>query len=115
MLLLVGGVVGNGVATGLYIGAGLGPGARDGLTTGIASRGHSIRVVRTTIEASVLVTGFLLGGTVGIGTLLYALAIGPISHQTIPALAIDERLRGLRHGKRVVAADEPLAKVTVGS
>ena len=53
--LLVGGVVGNGIATGLYIGAGLGPGARDGLTTGIAARGHSIRVVRTTIEAAVLV------------------------------------------------------------
>jgi uncharacterized membrane protein YczE len=95
--LLVGGVVGNGIATGLYIGAGLGPGARDGLTTGIAARGHSIRVVRTTIEASVLVTGFLLGGTIGVGTLLYALTIGPITHQTIPALAIDERLRALAH------------------
>jgi uncharacterized membrane protein YczE len=87
------GVVGNGIATGLYIGAGLGPGARDGLTTGIASRGYSIRVVRTTIEAAVLLTGFLLGGTVGIGTVFYALGIGPITHKTIPALAIDERLR----------------------
>jgi uncharacterized membrane protein YczE len=105
VLLLVGGVVGNGLATGLYIGAGLGPGARDGLTTGIASRGHSIRVVRTAIEAAVLVTGFLLGGTVGVGTLLYALAIGPITHQTIPALAIDERLRKLGHAPRPAAAD----------
>jgi uncharacterized membrane protein YczE len=87
--LLVGGVVGNGIATGLYIGAGLGPGTRDGLSVGIASRGHSMRVVRTAIEAAVLATGFLLGGTVGIGTLLYALAIGPITHQTIPAFAID--------------------------
>lgn len=86
--LLVGGVVLNGIATGMYIGAGLGPGARDGLTTGIAARGHSIRVVRTTIELAVLVSGFALGGTVGIGTLLYALAIGPISHVTIPALTI---------------------------
>ena len=86
--LLIGAVAGNGVATGLYIGAQLGPGARDGLTTGIAARGHAIRVVRTTIEATVLVTGFLLGGTVGVGTLLYALAIGPITHVTIPALAI---------------------------
>jgi uncharacterized membrane protein YczE len=86
--LLIAGVVGNGIATGLYIGAGLGPGARDGLTTGIAARGHSIRVVRTSIEAAVLVTGFLLGGTVGVGTVLYAVAIGPISHHTIPALAI---------------------------
>jgi uncharacterized membrane protein YczE len=88
VLLLAGGVAGNGLATGLYIGAGLGPGARDGLSTGIAGRGHSMRVVRTCIEATVLVAGFLLGGTVGIGTLLYALAIGPITHQTIPALAV---------------------------
>lgn len=88
-LTLVAGVVLNGIATGLYIGAGLGPGPRDGLTTGIAARGHSIRVVRTAIEVSVLATGYALGGTVGVGTLLYALAIGPISHVTIPALAID--------------------------
>jgi uncharacterized membrane protein YczE len=93
--LLIGAVIGNGFATGLYIGAGLGPGARDGLTTGIAGRGHSIRVVRTTIEAMVLIIGFLLGGTIGVGTFVYALAIGPITHQTIPALAIDERLRVL--------------------
>jgi uncharacterized membrane protein YczE len=105
--LLIGGVVGNGLATGLYIGAGLGPGARDGLTTGIASRGHSIRIVRTTIEAIVLLTGFLLGGTVGIGTVLYALAIGPITHRTIPALAIDERFRSL--GSRGVRDRESTA------
>ena len=99
LALLVGGVVGNGIATGLYIGAGLGPGARDGLTTGIAARGHSIRVVRTTIEAAVLVSGFLLGGTVGAGTVLYAVAIGPITHHTIPALAIGRR-RPLRDSSR---------------
>jgi uncharacterized membrane protein YczE len=86
--LLVGGVAGNGIATGFYIGAGLGPGPRDGLSTGIAARGHSMRVVRTAVEATVLLSGFLLGGTVGIGTLLYALAIGPITHHTIPALAV---------------------------
>jgi uncharacterized membrane protein YczE len=86
--LMLGGVAGNGLATGLYIGAGLGPGTRDGLSVGIAARGHSMRVVRTSIEATVLVTGFVLGGTVGIGTVIYALAIGPITHQTIPALAI---------------------------
>jgi uncharacterized membrane protein YczE len=86
--LLCGGVAGNGLATGFYIGAGLGPGTRDGLSVGIAARGHSMRVVRTSIEATVLVTGFLLGGTVGVGTVLYALAIGPITHRTIPALAI---------------------------
>ncbi|MGA9856595.1 MAG: hypothetical protein WBQ18_01965 [Solirubrobacteraceae bacterium] len=87
--LLAGGVIGNGVATGLYVGAGLGPGPRDGLSIGIAARGHSMRVVRTGIEATVLATGILLGGTIGIGTLFYALAIGPITHYTIPALAID--------------------------
>lgn len=89
--LLVAGVAGNGLATGLYIGAGLGPGPRDGLSTGIAGRGHSMRVVRTSIEAAVLATGFVLGGTVGIGTILYAAAIGPLTHITIPALAIDRR------------------------
>jgi uncharacterized membrane protein YczE len=89
--LLVGGVIGNGLATGLYIGAGLGPGARDGLSIGIAGRGHSMRVVRTAIEATVLLTGVLLGGTFGIGTVLYALMIGPITHVTIPALAINPR------------------------
>jgi uncharacterized membrane protein YczE len=91
IVLLVCGVLGNGLATGLYIGAGLGPGPRDGLSVGIAGRGHSMRVVRTTIEATVLVTGFLLGGTIGIGTVFYALAIGPITHWTIPALAIGHR------------------------
>ena len=89
--LLVGGVVGNGFATGFYIGAGLGPGPRDGLSTGIAERGHSMRVVRTTIEGSVLIIGFLLGGRVGVGTVFYAVAIGPITHHTIPALAIGRR------------------------
>lgn len=87
--LLAGAVIGNGIATGLYIGAGLGPGSRDGLSTGIAGRGHSVRVVRTGVEAIVLITGFLLGGSVGIGTVGYALAIGPITHRTIPALAIE--------------------------
>jgi uncharacterized membrane protein YczE len=85
--LLVAGIVINGIATGAYIGAGLGPGPRDGLMVGIAARGHSIRVARTTIEVVVLVAGFLLGGTVGVGTLLYAVAIGPIAHVAIPAFS----------------------------
>jgi uncharacterized membrane protein YczE len=93
-ILLIAAIAINAVATGLYVGAGLGPGPRDGLMTGLAARGHSIRVVRTTIEATVLATGFLLGGTVGIGTVLYAVAIGPITHVTIPALAIRPRARG---------------------
>lgn len=87
--LLVAGVLGNSVATGMYIGAGLGPGARDGLSTAIAARGHSMRMVRTSVEAAVLAAGYLLGGTVGIGTVLYALTIGPLTHWTIPALAVD--------------------------
>jgi uncharacterized membrane protein YczE len=86
--LLIAGVLGNGFATGLYIGAGLGPGPRDGLSTAIAGRGRSMRVVRTGVEATVLVAGYLLGGTVGIGTVLYALTIGPVTHRTIPGLAV---------------------------
>ena len=109
--LLVGGVAGNGLATGLYIGAGLGPGPRDGLSTGIASRGHSMRVVRTSIEATVLATGFLLGGTVGIGTVFYALAIGPITHHTIPALAIDRRGVTVAPPGRSVHKDAPPSAV----
>ena len=81
---LVCGVFLNGVATGAYIGAGFGPGPRDGLMTGLAARGHSIRVVRTGLEVTVLVTGWLLGGTVGIGTLVNALSIGPLAHVFIP-------------------------------
>lgn len=81
-------VVLNGIATGAYIGAGLGPGPRDGLMTGLAARGHSIRVVRTSIELTVLAGGWLLGGTVGVGTVVYALGIGPIAHVSIPLLKI---------------------------
>lgn len=88
LVVLVAGVLLNALATGLYIGAGLGPGPRDGLTTGIAARGRSVRVVRTTVEVSVLVAGWLLGGTVGFGTLLYALSIGPLTHHTIPAFRL---------------------------
>ncbi|MEV6398704.1 hypothetical protein AB0M39_28655 [Streptomyces sp. NPDC051907] len=82
--VLIAGVVLNGVATGMYIGAGLGPGPRDGLMTGWAARGHSIRGVRWVIELTVLVIGFLLGATLGIGTLIYAVAIGPLAQIFIP-------------------------------
>jgi uncharacterized membrane protein YczE len=88
VLLLVGGVLFSGVATGLYIGAGLGPGPRDGLMTGLAARGHSIRIVRTALELTVLVVGWILGGTVGVGTVLFAVAIGPLAHFFIPRLAV---------------------------
>jgi uncharacterized membrane protein YczE len=82
--VMVSGVVLNGVATGLYIGAGLGPGPRDGLMTGLAARGHSLRVMRTCIEVTVLLAGWLLGGTVGIGTVVYAACIGPLAHVFVP-------------------------------
>jgi len=88
--VLVAGVVLNGVATGLYIGARFGPGPRDGLMTGLAARGHSIRVVRTGIELTVLALGALLGGTVGLGTIVYALAIGPLAHVFVPLFTVPE-------------------------
>jgi uncharacterized membrane protein YczE len=93
VVLLAGGVLLNGIATGCYIGAGLGPGPRDGLMVGFAARGHSIRAVRTGIEVTVLVVGYLLGGTVGVGTVVYALCIGPLAHVFVPVLAIDGRSR----------------------
>ncbi len=98
IVMMLAGVLLNGVATGAYIGAGLGPGPRDGLMTGLAARGHSIRVVRTCIELTVLVIGWILGGTVGAGTVVYALAIGPLVHLFVPRLAItppDEEVAGL--------------------
>jgi uncharacterized membrane protein YczE len=87
---LVAGIVLNGVATGLYIGARLGPGPRDGLMTGLVGRFPrlSLRLVRTTIELTVLGAGFLLGGTAGVGTVAYALAIGPLCHFFIPRFTV---------------------------
>jgi uncharacterized membrane protein YczE len=77
--LMLGAVVLNAISTVLYIGAGLGPGPRDGLMTGLVARtGLSVRLVRTSIEATVLIVGWLLGGTVGVGTVVYALGIGPL-------------------------------------
>jgi uncharacterized membrane protein YczE len=69
-----------GVGGGLYIGSGLGPGPRDGLMTAIAARGHRIWVVRTGLECTALAAGYLLGGHVGVGTVLLAFAIGPVTH-----------------------------------
>ncbi|MGS2615259.1 membrane protein YczE [Micromonospora sp. LZ34] len=90
--LLVTGIVANGAATGLYIGARLGPGPRDGLMTGLVARrpGWSIRVVRTAIEVAVLAVGWLLGGTVGVGTVAYALAIGPLTQLFLPRFTVAE-------------------------
>jgi uncharacterized membrane protein YczE len=90
---LVAGVVLNAVATAAYIGARLGPGPRDGLMTGLVARtGRSVRLVRTSIELSVLASGWLLGGTVGVGTVLYAISIGPLVHVLLPRLAVSEDL-----------------------
>ena len=84
-------VVANGIAGALYIGAGLGPGPRDGLMTGLARRtGWSLRLVRTGIELTVLGCGWLLGGTVGVGTLLYAFTIGPLVQIFLPMVTIPD-------------------------
>ncbi len=84
-LLLVSAVIVNALATGMYIGAGFGAGPRDGLMTGINARtGWSVRSVRTAIEVSVLLFGWVLGGTFGVGTVLYALSIGPLIQICLP-------------------------------
>ena len=90
-LSLAAGVVLNGLAGALYIGAGLGPGPRDGLMTGLHARtGWSIRRVRTGIELAVLAAGWLLGGVAGVGTLLYAFAIGPLVQAFLPHVRVRE-------------------------
>ncbi len=87
-LMLVG-VVGNGFATALYIGAQLGRGPRDGLMTGLSRRtGRSLRLVRTGLEVTVVALGTLLGGTLGIGTVLYAVSIGPLAQLMLPACLV---------------------------
>ncbi|MCU6678167.1 membrane protein YczE [Leclercia tamurae] len=84
-LLLISAVIVNALATGMYIGAGFGAGPRDGLMTGINARtGWSVRSVRTAIEVSVLLFGWVLGGTFGVGTVLYALSIGPLIQICLP-------------------------------
>jgi len=89
---LVVGIALNGVATAMYIEARFGPGPRDGLMTGIVRRWPrlSIRLVRTSIEVLVLGIGFLLGGTIGVGTVAYALGIGPLVQLFMPAFAVPE-------------------------
>ena len=77
-----------GPGSGFYIGARLGAGPRDGLMTGLADRGHSVRVVRTVMELAVLAIGFLLGGSVGLGTLAFALTIGPNVHYWLERLSL---------------------------
>ncbi|WP_326556798.1 membrane protein YczE [Micromonospora sp. NBC_01796] len=106
---LVAGILLNGVATGLYLGARLGPGPRDGLMTGFVARrpGRSIRLVRTVIEVGVLAVGVLLGGTVGVGTVVYALAIGPLAHLFIPMFHIPPTAAGPAPGQPAATAAGP--------
>jgi len=90
LALLLAGIVLNAVATAMYIGSQLGPGPRDGLMTGLARiSGHSIRLVRTSTEVFVVAVGALLGGSVGVGTVLYALAIGPLVHWMLPWFVVE--------------------------
>ena len=92
IVLLAGAVLVNAVASACYIGAGFGPGARDGLMTGLARRtGWSVRLSRTLIEVTVLAAGWLLGGSVGVGTVVYALAIGPLVHILLPRFMVAAR------------------------
>jgi uncharacterized membrane protein YczE len=91
-LVFAGGLALLAIATGLYIGARLGPGPRDGLMTGLHRRtGWKIWIVRTLIEVTVLTIGWILGGQVGIGTLLFALLIGPMVNVTLPLLTVPEK------------------------
>lgn len=102
--LMAAGIVLNGAATGLYIAARFGPGPRDGLMTGLNRRtGWSIRSVRTVVEITVVVTGFLLGGTVGVGTLLYAVSIGPLAQVFLRVFAVPTA----SDGSTVVATGQP--------
>jgi uncharacterized membrane protein YczE len=102
--LLLGGIVLNGAATGLYIAARFGPGPRDGLMTGLHRRtGRSVRLMRTAVEVAVVVTGFLLGGTIGVGTLLYAVSIGPLAQLFLRVFAVPSA----SGGSTVVATGPP--------
>lgn len=92
-VLLVGGITLNGMATAMYIGSQLGPGPRDGLMTGLSRvSGRSIRLVRTAMEVTVVALGWALGGAVGLGTVLYAVAIGPLAQLMLPWFTVDLRL-----------------------
>jgi uncharacterized membrane protein YczE len=102
--LLLAGILLNGAATGLYIAASFGPGPRDGLMTGLHRRtGRSIRLMRTAVEVTVVVTGFVLGGTIGVGTLLYAVSIGPLAQLFLRVFA----LPSASGGSTVVATGQP--------
>ena len=113
---MLGGLVLNGLATALYIGSQFGRGPRDGLMTGLARRtGLSLRLVRTGLEVTVVVIGLLLGGALGVGTVLYALAIGPLAQHAAagsPSIAVPGS-RGAERQRRVaIRADASGATIT---
>ena len=85
---LLGGIALVGIGSGMYIGAGLGPGPRDGLMTGLSRRGYRMRWARTGVEVTVLCAGWLLGGTVGIGTVLFAFGVGPAVEYSFRRMAV---------------------------
>ncbi|WP_246339137.1 membrane protein YczE [Streptomyces lunaelactis] len=97
--LLVGGILLNGLSIAVYVGARFGPGPRDGLMTGLsAATGRSIRLIRTLIEITVLAVGGLLGGTAGVGTVLYALTVGPLTQFFMPWFAYSSTAERRRRG-----------------
>jgi uncharacterized membrane protein YczE len=100
--MLLGGIVVTAFGMGLYIGAGLGPGPRDGLMTGLAAKGRPLWLVRTVLELAALASGWALGGDVGIGTVLFAFAIGPLGHWFLARLHLG------------VDAVDPVPGATVG-
>lgn len=91
LVAVAAGIVSFGLGSGLYIGAGLGPGPRDGLMTGLARRGWSIRAARTGLELVVVIAGVALGGTIGLGTAAFALAVGPVVQWFLPRLTVHPR------------------------
>lgn len=116
ILLFGGGLALLAIATGLYIGASFGPGPRDGLMTGIHARfGWPIWAVRTGIEGTVLIVGWLLGGTVGFGTLAFALLIGPMVGKTIPLFAIPRVTPDIKNSDAAAAAPEGGETIVVES
>ncbi|WP_454836311.1 membrane protein YczE [Rhodococcus qingshengii] len=115
-IIMVAGILLNGLASVLYIGAGMGPGPRDGLMTGLVARtGLSVRLVRTSIEIAVLTTGWLLGGTVGVGTVLYAFGIGPTIQFLIKVLpdSMTAAVTGGRVTERKAKTVGPVSEISV--
>ncbi|MFE9816519.1 YitT family protein [Streptomyces sp. NPDC005773] len=111
MMLLLLGIALNGFAVAVYVGARFGPGPRDGLMTGLSHRtGGSVRLVRTLLEVTVLLVGWALGGRAGVGTLLYALLVGPITQFFLPRFAYRGRRAAQAAEVHTVGAAEKLER-----